>query len=97
MQFVKVMSAFALGLLLLLTGDVQRVGANPIEGYASATSVAQGQTIDFHVRCEPASMFSIQFIRVGKELTPVKFVSGLTASDYHIPPDAYAVGCGWPV
>jgi N,N-dimethylformamidase beta subunit-like protein len=69
-----------------------------MEGYASRTSVAPGDTIDFHVRAAAAqSHFSMQIFRRGLEDTPVKSCEG----DAFVPgpqDDANLAinGCGWP-
>jgi hypothetical protein len=69
-----------------------------MEGYASRTSVAPGETIDFHVRAAAAqSHFSMQIFRRGLQDTPVKSCEG----DAFVPgaqDDANLAinGCGWP-
>lgn len=68
-----------------------------IEGYASATSVAPDDTLDFHVRAAAQTQFTLEIFRRGVQDTPVKTCQG----------DAYAPGpqddaslaiggCGWP-
>ena len=39
--------------------------AGQIKGFASATSVAQGQTLSFYVTVSPAQNYTIDFYRVG--------------------------------
>ncbi len=68
----------------------------PIEGYASATSVLQGGTITFQLNSSPPSAFQINVVRIGRTETAVLTGSG-NANSYATPPDAYAIGCGWPV
>ena len=69
-----------------------------IEGYASATSAAPGETVDFHVRAAPAqSHFTMQVYRRGLQDTLVKTCEG----DAYVPgtqDDASLAinGCGWP-
>jgi hypothetical protein len=70
---------------------------NPIDGYASATSVSPGGAIDFHVRVEPPNTgFHIEILRRGKDDVALLNDSG-QAGAYAIPADASSHGCGWPV
>lgn len=72
--------------------------AAAIEGYASSTSAAPGDTLDFHVRSvAAASRFTVQVCRRGLADTPVHASSG----EAFVPGDqddaSLAVsGCGWP-
>jgi hypothetical protein len=69
---------------------------NPIEGYASATSVFPGETITFNV-CVQAPYFNLKvdIYRVGQ--AEVLLMSGQGhAMTYPTPPDVDEVGCGWP-
>jgi hypothetical protein len=69
---------------------------NPIDGYASATSVSPGEAIDFHVRVEPPNTgFHIEVLRSGKD--DVLLNDAGQAGPYPIPADASSNGCGWPV
>jgi hypothetical protein len=70
---------------------------NPIDGYASATSVSQGGSIDFHVRVEPPNTgFRIDIFRRGRDDVLLKSDSR-QAGAYDIPADASWNGCRWPV
>ena len=70
---------------------------NPIDGYASATSVSQGGQIDFHVRVEPPNAaFQIQILRRGQNDTVLLNDWG-QAGAFDIPANASSSGCGWPV
>ena len=72
--------------------------AAAIEGYASRSSAAPGDTIDFHIRASAsASRFALQICRRGLTDTPLQTSSG----DAFVPGDqddaSLAVsGCGWP-
>ena len=72
--------------------------AAAIEGYASVTSAAPGDTVDFHVRAAAAaSHFTMQLCRRGVSDTELQTNSG----DAFVPGDqddaSLAVsGCGWP-
>jgi hypothetical protein len=72
--------------------------AAAIEGYASVTSAAPGDTIDFHVRAPAdASRFAMQICRRGMNDTALQ----TSAGDAFVPGDqddaSLAVsGCGWP-
>ncbi len=68
-----------------------------IEGYASATSVIQGSSIDLHVNVElPHRALTLQFFRLGQTEQLVKR-DRITVSPVSTPENAYEVGCGWPV
>src|SRR5689334_19530505 len=72
--------------------------AAPIEGYASATSVAPGDTLNFHVRSAAAnSHFTMEIMRRGLNDTSLKTCQG----DAFVPgpqDDASLAvnGCDWP-
>ena len=69
---------------------------NTIEGYASATSISPGETINFYLRSEPPHFFlNIRIYRLGNEGT-VLWTVNTTAMPYPTPADAYERGCGWP-
>jgi len=72
--------------------------AAPIEGYASVSSAAPGDTVDFHVRAaQSASQFTLQLCRRGVSDTVLQTRSG-TAFVPGNQDDATlaAAGCGWP-
>src|SRR5215213_2365776 len=76
--------------------------ANPIEGYASATSVVQGRSLDLHVRSAGADKyFSVQVHRVGATDTLVGTAAGLGSTFIPTGPQDDATlaqqGCAWPV
>jgi hypothetical protein len=68
----------------------------PIEAYASATSVKQGETIDFHVRTNESINFTVDFILKGLD-DIIKFsgIGSAVPSDTNVNP--WINGCGWPV
>lgn len=65
-----------------------------IEGYASATSVRQGENLAFHVRDE-ASSFRYEIRRRGNQ-EPLVASGSAKAAPYEAPGNAYEIGCGWP-
>ncbi|SCL38270.1 hypothetical protein GA0074692_4955 [Micromonospora pallida] len=75
-----------------------------IQGYASATSVAPGQAIDFHIAVDPAGPYRITIVRLGwyggagaRELLTSP---ELTGGPQPVPlpePDGGALICRWPV
>lgn len=67
-----------------------------MEGYASATSVLQGGTITFQLNSSPPRAFTINIFKIGRTETTVFTGSGVAYS-WATPPNAYAVGCGWPI
>src|SRR5690348_8640332 len=67
-----------------------------IEGYASDTSVPQGGTLTFQLNTSaPVLTYQFNVFRIGSTETSVLTGSG-NADSHSTPPDAYAVGCGWP-
>src|ERR1051325_985080 len=68
-----------------------------VRGYASATSVAPGERIAFHVRAVngAAGPFRLDLFRRGEEDDLLWSYNGL-AEACTTPDDAYRVGCGWP-
>lgn len=70
-----------------------------IEGYASATSVRQGEAIEFCVSNFPlrgsSRSFAIAIYRIGAGEVLVHSDGG-TAGSHPRPPRSYASGCGWP-
>src|SRR5215510_10100524 len=71
------------------------VGRPAVEGYASATSVLQGQTIALHASSATPSLMRMDIIRIGLADVPMhsQFVS---VGSYEVPPEAWKVGCDWP-
>jgi N,N-dimethylformamidase beta subunit-like protein len=69
-----------------------------LEGYTSATSVAQGATIDFHVNNMPAAGNTTVQLVIDRfaPLGSFSFTDDFPALSHPTPSDAYAVGCGWP-
>lgn len=67
-----------------------------VEGYAPATSVVQGGSIDFHVTCEESS-FHIEFYRQGESEIYVGSSPQLPGVLHPTNPEPYGEGCGWPV
>jgi len=69
-----------------------------IEGYTSATSVAQGARIDFHVCNAPAGGGQGVHLVISRWAPqgPFTFSDSFQAQSYPMRPDAYATGCGWP-
>jgi hypothetical protein len=79
--------------------DIER----QIAGYASATSVVAGETIDFAVTVNPAGPFTISIYRVGHyngdggrlmQTTPA--LNGVTQSNPQTYPVTRTVSCDWP-
>ena len=66
-----------------------------LSGYASATSVLQGNTISFHVSSLRASAVRISIVRIGAVAVPVHTASA-TVGTHAMPARAYEVGCNWP-
>lgn len=70
--------------------------SGPIEAYASATSVKQGDTIYFHVWSSANCNFTITIKRKGLFDTTVLTDYG-SAEPYQTNQDPWINGCGWPV
>jgi hypothetical protein len=75
-----------------------------IQGYASATSVAHGQTIDFHVAVAPAGPYRITIVRLGwyggagaRELLTSPELIGEPQPVPVPEPGTGALICRWPV
>jgi hypothetical protein len=67
-----------------------------LEGYISATSIAPGDKISFHVSSDVSAAVRIEIFEVRQpSLAPV-FVDCADARHYDTPPRAYETGCGWP-
>lgn len=86
--------------LITRTGDdIQR----QIKGYASATSVNKGGSIDFHVSVNPPQNFTMEVYRIGWYNGTggrlMQTVGSLNGSTYSVPaPDSLGtVACDWPV
>ncbi|MBX6724139.1 MAG: hypothetical protein IRY92_13055, partial [Dactylosporangium sp.] len=80
--------------------DIQR----QITGYASATSVALGEKIDFHVSVNPAGPFTIAIYRMGwyggvgaRHLLTSPTLEGSPQPDPITDPRTLAIRCDWPV
>lgn len=76
--------------------------SNQIKGYASATSVAQGGTIDFKVSVNPAQPFVMRFYRIGWYQglgARLMLITGLVTGDKQAAcvPDSWTgmIDCGW--
>ncbi len=74
---------------------------SPIEGYASATSVFQGEAIDFHISTDSPT-YDIEIYRTAAPPvclygTYVAAIDGLPGARHPIPPYSYQSGCDWPV
>ncbi|HTD37743.1 MAG TPA: N,N-dimethylformamidase beta subunit family domain-containing protein [Candidatus Limnocylindrales bacterium] len=69
-----------------------------IEGYASRFSVAPGETLDFHVRCDPAHRdFTLEILRRGATDVSLKKVDAIGYAPGKEDDGALAVnGCDWP-
>lgn len=75
-----------------------------IQGYASTTSVAPGETIDFHVAVNPADRYRISLHRIGwyggtgarTVLTSPEF-DGVPQPLPSADPETGAIACDWPV
>jgi hypothetical protein len=65
-------------------------------GYASLTSVAQGESIDLHISTRTAE-YSLEVYREGNPRMLMQRVRGLQGAEYDCPEPGYATGCGWPV
>ncbi|WDZ86158.1 N,N-dimethylformamidase beta subunit family domain-containing protein [Micromonospora cathayae] len=75
-----------------------------IQGYASVTSVAHGQTIDFHVAVQPAGAYRISIVRLGwydgagaRELLTSSELTGRPAPVPAPDPRTGTLVCRWPV
>ncbi|SCL16207.1 N,N-dimethylformamidase beta subunit family domain-containing protein [Micromonospora inyonensis] len=75
-----------------------------IQGYASATSVAHGETIDFHVAVDPAGPYRITIVRLGwyggagaRELLTSPELTGGPQPVPTADPRTGALVCRWPV
>jgi hypothetical protein len=74
----------------------------PLEGYTSTTSVVQGSTINFHIsNALPVGTVDRTVTLLVDRYAPggsVGFSTSFQAQDNttRTPPNAYAVGCGWP-
>lgn len=86
--------------------EPQAVGTGWIYGYASASSVPQGGTINFHVSAEATiTAFDIQIYRVGvNSYIPMQFIGNLPSSAVGCGPvgvpagqESTQLGCNWPV
>ena len=75
-----------------------------IAGYASATSVALDESIDFHVTVNPAGPFTVDVYRIGhyrgdgaRLVATSPRLEGATRPDPSTDPDTRAITCDWPV
>ncbi len=73
-----------------------------ISGYASATSVALGESIDFHVSVNPAGPFTVALYRIGhyhgdgaRLVATSPRLDGTTRPDPSTDPDTRAITCDW--
>ncbi|GAA1840584.1 N,N-dimethylformamidase beta subunit family domain-containing protein [Asanoa iriomotensis] len=80
-------------------GDDRR---GQIAGYASATSVAPGETLDFHVSVSPAADYRIEVYRVGhyggrgeRLLAASPWLAGRTQAEPSVDPKTRMVRCAW--
>ncbi len=64
------------------------------EGYASATSVAQGETIDLHISSD-CSTLSLYIFREGATQQLMTIISDLSPATY--PCANSELGCAWPI
>jgi hypothetical protein len=78
--------------------------AGQIKGFASATSVAQGQTLSFYVTVSPAQNYTIDFYRVGwygglggRLRLHAGPLSGVKRSACVPAPTTGLIACNWPV
>jgi hypothetical protein len=69
--------------------------ASSLAGYASATSVAPGDTIGFHVSSD-APVLSMRFYRQNPDPELMYEVTGLVPANVPVPDSAWVKGCGWP-
>jgi SAM-dependent methyltransferase len=74
-----------------------------IKGYASATSVNVGESIDFHVTVEPNQDFTVAIYRLGyydgqdaRHLTTSPTLRGVTRTEPDLDPTTGMISCGWP-
>lgn len=67
-----------------------------VEGYPGRLSYAAGDTVELHCSSS-ASTFSVEVVRAGARPEVVHRAEGVAADEHPVPPDAYAVGAGWPV
>ncbi len=65
-------------------------------GYADKISVAQGDTINFHISTENPE-FTLKFYHYEKEKTFISQVESVQGEKYDVPQLAYEKGCDWPV
>ncbi|WP_374687306.1 N,N-dimethylformamidase beta subunit family domain-containing protein [Promineifilum sp.] len=65
-------------------------------GYASKVSVAQGESLDFHISLDAGSTTDISIYREGTPRRLMKTMTGVTAGTYDCN-GLYAAGCDWPV
>ena len=72
------------------------VASTELGGYTSKVSVAQGETLDFHLSSNVNTPFSIKIYREGTPRTLMMTVSNVSAQA-HSCDGGYATGCNWPV
>ncbi|MCP4710555.1 MAG: hypothetical protein GY869_18180, partial [Planctomycetes bacterium] len=81
-----------------LAFDDERIGALPevfMGGYASKISVAQGQSIDFHISTDITPTHTLKIWREGATRHLMTTINDVPGAIYTCI-DGYATGCGWP-
>lgn len=75
-----------------------------IKGYASATSVNLGETIDFHVSTEPARPYTVSIFRMGdysglgaRRMVTSPTLPGVKQAEPVTVPGTGTISCGWDV
>jgi hypothetical protein len=70
---------------------------DPLEGYASRTTVSQGDTLALHVQSTYPT-YTLSVWRVGLRIEPVAgFTSTEAGQVFTSPANVWETGCGWPV
>ena len=64
-------------------------------GYASKLSVAQGESLDFHISTNVSS-YNLEIYREGSPRQLMTTINSLSGAEYDCQ-DGYTTGCGWPV
>lgn len=75
---------------------VSLAAANDLGGYASKVSVAQGESVDFHISTSIKGSYDLTIWREGLERTLMATISDLQGASYSCH-NGYDSGCGWPV
>ncbi len=87
--------AFVAASLACVAGPARADGSPFLDGYASATSAAPGETLGVHVSTLLPTV-TVRVVRFGATTDVIAQFPGLPGDSYPVPDSASALGCGWP-